>query len=71
MNKTLVQELNILYQSRIDAIPIQGFTGEAITTGGSHYTHALYLEIGQNYHLSLVSCEIAPAGKPGMIIPFG
>jgi len=31
----------------------------------------LYLEIGTNKYLSLVSCEIAPAGKCGMIIPFG
>ena len=71
INKTLVQYLNIPYDSRPDAIPIQGFTGETISTGGSHYTHPLYLEIGQNHHLSLVSCEIAPAGKYGMIIPFG
>ena len=71
INKTLVQDLNIPYESRTDAIPIQGFSGEAITTGGSHYTHPIYLEIGQNDHLSLVSCEIAPAGRYGMIIPFG
>ena len=71
INKTLVQDLNIPYESRTDAIPIQGFTGETISTGGSHFTHPLNLEIGQNHNLSLVSCEIAPAGKYGMIIPFG
>ena len=71
INKTLVQDLNIPYKSRSDAIPIQGFNGETISTGGSHYTHSLYLEIGQNHHLSLVSCEISPAGKYSMIIPFG
>ena len=71
INKTLVQDLKIPYESRTDIIPIQGFTGETITMGGSHYTYPLYLEIGQNHHLSLVSCKIAPAGKYGMIIRFG
>ena len=71
INKTLLQDFNIPYESRSDAIPIKGFTGETISTCGSHYTHPLYLEIGQNHHLSLVPCEIPPAGKYGMIIPFG
>ena len=71
INKTLVQDLNIPYKARTNPIPIQGFTGETISAGGSHYTHPLYLEIGQNHHLSLVSCEIAPSGKYGMIILFG
>ena len=31
----------------------------------------LFLEIGNNQHLSLVSCKIAPAGKYGMMRPFG
>ena len=70
INKTLVHDLNISCESRTDAIPIPGFTSEMISTGGSHYTHPLYLEIGQNDHLSPVSCEIAPAGKYAMIIPF-
>ena len=71
INEILIHDLNIPYESRTDTIPIQWFTGETITAGGSHYTHPLYLEIGQNHHLSLVSSEIAPAGKYGMIIPFG
>ena len=71
INNTLVQHLNIPYEARTNAILIQGFTGETISTGGSRYTYPLYLEIGQNHHLSLVPCEIAPAGKYGMIIPFG
>lgn len=64
INKTLVHDLNIHYASRTDsdAIPIQGFIGETISTGGSHYTHSLYQEIGQNHHRFLVSCEIAPPG---------
>ena len=66
-----MQDLNIPYESRTDAIPIQGFTDETISTSRSHYTHPLYLEIGQNHHLSLVSGEIAPAGKYVMRTPFG
>ena len=48
INATLVYDLNIPHKSRTDTIPIEGFTGETITAGGSHYTHPLYLEIGQN-----------------------
>jgi len=80
INEQLVKDLDIPYHSRADAVQIQGFTGEAISSGGSHFTkplyleigtNTLYLEIGTNKHLSLVSCETAPAGKYGMIIPFG
>jgi len=71
INKQLVKDLHIPYHSRADAVQIQGFTGEAILSGGSHFTKPLYLEIGTNKHLSLVSCEIALAGKYGLIIPFG
>ena len=41
INKTLGQDLNIPYESGTDAIPIQGFTDETISTSGSHYTHPL------------------------------
>ena len=71
INEQLVKDLQISYHFRADAVQIQGFTGEAISSGGSHFTKSLYLEIGTNKHLSLVSCEIAPAEKYGMIIPFG
>jgi len=54
---------------RAGAVQIHGFTGEAISSGGSHYPHPLYLEIGTNHYLSLVSCQIGPAGKYTMIIP--
>jgi len=70
INKQLVKDLQIPYHSRADAVQIQGFTGEAISSTGSHFTNPLYLEIGTNKHLSLVSCEIARAGKYVMIIPF-
>jgi len=71
INEQLVKDLHIPYHSRADAVQIQGFTGETISSGGSHFTKPHYLEIRTNKHLSLVSCEIALAGKYGMIIPFG
>ena len=71
INEQLIKDLHIRYHSRTDAVPIQGFTGETISSGGSHFTKPLYLEIGTNKHLSLVSSEIAPAGKYRMIIRFG
>ena len=71
INEQLVKDLHIPYHSRTDAVQIQGFTGESISSGGTNFTKPLFLEIGSNKHLSLVSCEIAPTGKYGMIIPFG
>jgi len=70
MNKQLVEDLHIPYHSRTEAVQIQGFTGETIASGGTNFTKPLFLEIGNNQHLCLVCCEIAPAGKYGMIIPF-
>ena len=71
INQQLIHDLNIPYVTRTDSVQIHGFTAEAISSGGSYYTHTLYLARGTNHHLSLVSCEIALAGKYGMIIPVG
>jgi len=71
INEQLVEDLHIPYHSRIDAVQIKAFTGETVSSGGTNFTKPPFLEIGSNKHLSLVSCEIAPAGKYGMIIPFG
>jgi len=35
------------------------------------YTHPCLLEIGANGHRSIISCEIANAGRYDLIIPFG
>jgi len=50
INEQLVKDLHISYHSRADAVQIQGFTGEAISSAGSHFTKPLYLEIGTNKH---------------------
>jgi len=47
------------------------FNGEVSSTGGKYYSHPFQLEIGTNGHTTMVSCEIADAGKYDMIIPFG
>ena len=71
INEQLVKDLHIPYHSRTDAVQIQGFTGETISSAGSHFTKPLYLEIWTNKHLLLISCEFAPEGKYGLIVPFG
>jgi len=71
INEQLVKDLHIPYHCRADAVQIPGFTREVISSGRSHLTKPLYLEIGTNKHLSLVSCGIALAGNYGIIIPFG
>jgi len=71
INEQLVKDLHIPYHSRADVVQIKGLTGEAISSGGSHFTKPLALERGTNKHLSLVASEIAPAGKYAMMIPFG
>ena len=47
INEQPVKDLHIPYHSRADAVQIQGFTGEGISSGGSHFTKPLYLEMGQ------------------------
>jgi len=45
--------------------------GQNAPNGGIFYTHPILLEIGANGHRSMISCEIANAGKYDLIIPFG
>jgi len=71
INERLVEDLHIPYHSRTGEVQIQDFTGETVSSGGTNFTKPLFPEIGSNKYLSLVSCEIAPAGKYSMIIPFG
>jgi len=71
INEQLVEDLHIPYHSRMDAVQIQGFTGESISSGGTNFMKPFFLEIGNNKYLCLVGCEIASAGKDGMIILFG
>ena len=63
--------IKVPYETRKIPLKITAFNGETSATGGKYYTHPNKLEIGKNGHTTMVSCEIANAGKYDMIIPFG
>jgi hypothetical protein len=71
LNQKTARDLKIPYETRETPVPITAFDGKTSSTGGKYYTHPIELEIGTNGHRTLVSCEIAEAGKYDMIIPFG
>ena len=71
LNQKTAQSLKIPYEIRETPVQIPAFNGEIYSTGGKYYSHPIKLEIGTNGHTSLVSCEIADAGKYDMIIAFG
>ena len=71
LNQETAQRLNIPTEARDKPLEITTFDGETAPTGGKYYTHPILLEIGTNGHRSLISCEIANAGKYDLIIPFG
>ena len=71
INKNLVKNLHIPYETRQTALPILTFEGTNASYGGKHYTHPILLEIARNAHRSPLSCEITSAGKYDLIIPFG
>jgi len=52
-------------------LKITTFDGKTAPNGGIFYTNAILLEIGANSHRSMISCEIANAGRYDLIIPFG
>jgi len=71
MNQDTAQWLEIPTEARDSPLKITTFNGETGPTGVIFYTHPILLEISANGHRSLISCEIANAGKYDLIIPFG
>ena len=71
LNQKTARSLKIPYEIRKTPLEITAFNGEISSTCGKYHSHPIKLEIGTNGHTSLVSCEIADAGKYEMIIPFG
>ena len=71
LNQQTARKLKVPYETRQLPLRITAFNGETSATGGKYYTHPIKLEIGKNGHTTMVSCEIANAGKYDMIIPFG
>jgi len=71
MNQDTAQRLEIPTEARDSPLKMSTFDGETTPTGGRFYTHPILLEIGANGPGSLISCEIANAGRYDLIIPFG
>jgi len=71
MNQDPGRWLEIPTEARDSPLIITTFDGETAPTRGTFYTHPILLEIGANGHWSMISCEIANAGRYDFIIPFG
>jgi len=70
MNQDTARRLEIPTKARDSLLKIITFDGETAPTGGTFYTHPILLEIGANGHRSMISCEMAKAGRYDLIIPF-
>ena len=71
MNQDTARRFEIPTEARDSPLTITTFDGETVPIGGTFYTHPIVLEIGANGHRSMISCEIANAGRYDLIIPFG
>ena len=71
MNQHTARRLEIPTEARHLRLKITTFDRETAPTGGIFYTHPILLEIGANGHRSMISGEIANAGRYDLIIPFG
>jgi len=71
LNQNTARTLKVAYEIRENPPKITAFNGEVSSTGGKYYSHPIQLEIGTNGHMTIVSWQIADAGKYDMIIPFG
>jgi len=71
LNQNTARTLKVPYEIRENPLKITAFNGEVSSTGGKYYSHPIQLEIGSNGHTTMVSFEIADAGKYDMIIPSG
>jgi len=71
MNLDTARRLEIPTEARDAPLKIMTFDAETAPSGGLFYTHPILLEISANGHRSMISCEIANAGRYYLIIPFG
>ena len=71
LNQQTAQKFIALYKTRQIPLKITAFNVKTSTTGGRYYTHPIKLEIEKNGHTTMVSCEIANAGRYDRIIQFG
>jgi len=70
LNQNTARTLKVPYEIRENPLKITAFNGEVSCTGGKYYLDPVQLEIGTNWHTTMVSCEIVDAGKYDMSIPF-
>jgi len=70
LNQNTACTLKLPYEVRENPLPITALNGEVSSTGGKYYSHPIQLEIALNGHSTMVSCEMADAGKYDKIIPF-
>jgi len=70
LNQNTARTLKVPYEIRENPLKITAFNGKVASAGGKYYSHPIQLEIGTNGHTTMVSCEIADAGKYDRIIPF-
>jgi len=71
MNQSTARHLAIPTEARDSPLKITTFDGETAPTGSIFYTNPILLEIGAKRHRSMISCEIANAGRYELIILFG
>jgi len=70
MNRDTARPLDIPTKARDSRLKITTFDHKTAPTGGIFYTHPILLELGVNCPRSMISCEIANAGKYDLLIPF-
>ena len=70
INKDLVKHFDISYKTCQKALNILAFDGEINSSGGTHFTHPILLELGKNGHCRSISGQVAAVGKYDLIIRF-
>jgi len=71
MNPDTARWPEIPTEARNRPVKISTFDGETVLTGRPFYTQTILLVIGTNSQQSMISCEIANAGKYDLIIMSG
>jgi len=71
MNQDTARRLEIPTEAMDSLLKITTCDGETAPTGGIFNTHPILLEISANGHRSMISCELANAGRYELIILFG
>jgi len=71
MNQDTPRRFEIPTEARDSPLKITTFDAEIVPTGGIFYTDPILLEISANGHRSMISCEIANAGRYDLILLIG